>query len=135
VHAVADASFLPDLRWSGARISEVLALTPAAIDTDSGSRSGPAAYDEAALGLEPNVRVALCESGYGDGRDHRRARDAEKLAAWLRRERVPIQCAAASRPALARGPLRTTSIYGDVSAPRSAPLPPTCGRTTEHHNP
>ena len=56
--------FCLTLRWSGARISEVLALTPAAIDIESGVASirdsqAPQAGDRAAgaLGAEPASRA------------------------------------------------------------------------------
>ena len=165
--------FCLTLRWSGARISEVLALTPAAIDIESGvayirdsqtpqarrrsagaaaagfasrTRSrvqaadraaGSAACDQAALALEPHDRMAVCEGGHGDGRHYRHARDAEGLAAWLRRERVSsrmcrrISCSAGS----ATRRFERHLYMATLSAPRSAPLPPACGGAASRHNP
>src|SRR5580704_9611763 len=83
------------LGWSGARISEVLALTPAR----STARHG------APLAMEPHDRVASRQEDHGYSPRRRHTRHAEGLAAWVRRERLPIECPAASRSTVARSRL------------------------------
>ena len=130
--------FCLTLRWSGARISEVLALTPAAIDIESGVASiqtlkrrkrgivrqvplPPIVLHE--LDRVFKLRIAQRDPQLATARLWRWSRTtawryvkavmaaagitgtpghAERLAAWLRRQRLSIQRAAASCSALAR---------------------------------
>jgi integrase len=124
--------FCQVLAWSGARISEVLALTPAAIGIESGVASIQTLKRRKRgivrqVPLPPNVlrelnRVFTLRIAQRDpqlarlrlwrwsrttawrygGRNHWHARNAEGPATWVRGERFSIQRSAAPRSAVAR---------------------------------
>src|ERR1700681_2055751 len=106
------------LGWSGGRISEVLALTPAAIDIESGVanietlkrrkrgivRQVPLPPNVLAdlarvfrlrrrqpLEREPHDCLAVRQGHDGGRRHHRHARNAQGLTARLWRQRLPIE--------------------------------------------
>jgi len=110
----------------------VLALTPAAIDIDSGVaciltlkrrkrvvRQVPLPPNLlTTVALELHDSVALCEGCRGGGRYHRDARNAQGIAARLRRQRFPVKRAAASCSTLARP--RLIAHDGDLCRRRRA---------------
>ena len=110
----ADAPVLPcTLRWSGARISEVLALTPAAIDIESGvaSITRSSAANAASSGRCPcpdvldeldRVQAALRAARSG-ACDHATPLAWSRTTAWRSRERSHGAAGIVGTPAMPKG--------------------------------